>query len=74
MKKRFRRIVVICTVFAMVLGTTFASAATKAEVTSLDGAKAKVQVDWNHRYTYEELGKQLKDLKKPKNEEKNPEE
>lgn len=64
MKKSFRKILVICTVLAMILGTTFASAATKTEVTSLDGAKAKVQVDWNHRYTYDELGKQLKDLNK----------
>ena len=60
MKKSFRKILVICTVLAMILGTTFASAATKTEVTSLDGAKAKVQVDWNHRYTYDELGKQLR--------------
>lgn len=62
MKKRTRRIVVICTVAMMLFSTAFASAATT--VTSTNGAKAKVQVDWNHRYTYEELGSQLKDLNK----------
>ena len=64
MKKKLSKMAVLCTIAAMILTTVFASAAATAEVTSLDGAKAKVEVDWNHRYTYAELEKQLKDLNK----------
>lgn len=63
MKRRTRRMIVICTIMMMVFTTAFSSAAATT-VTSTDGAKAKVQIDWNHRYTYDELGQQLKDLSK----------
>ncbi|MGF6375226.1 hypothetical protein M2140_000260 [Clostridiales Family XIII bacterium PM5-7] len=64
MKTRMKRITVICLAAIMALGTTISSAASVGTITSTNGAKAKVQVDWNERYTYAQLEKQLKDMKK----------
>jgi len=67
MKKHSRRLAVIIVAVTMTITMSFSTgsifAASKV-VTSTNGGKAKVSVDWNLRYTYDQLESQLKKLNK----------